>query len=170
MSHLEKLIEQAKKSCFIQLNSDYPNKINEADVNNVFKYIHNYYLLTNTKPNMNTSDYEMLILRVKFRVTDFFEENIDANIQEMSPVDVLIKIFGEKKIDEAIEKYGEKNHIIDDSLEEENLPVLINPSGTSLEDIDGGKRKTKKYKKNKKHKKHKTNKKRKLNKRKSIKK
>jgi hypothetical protein len=161
MADLEKLIETTKKSCFIQLNSDYPDKVNEADVNNVFKYVYNYYLLTNTRPIMNKSDYKTLLLRTRYGVEDFFIRNIDANIQEMSPVDVLIKIFGEKNIDQAIEKYGEKNPITDTTLEEENLPVLINKSGTSLEDIDGGKRKTKKYKKNKNNKKRKTNKQRK---------
>jgi len=105
MADFQQLTKSVQEACFKQLNLDHPNKVKKEDVDNVFKYVLNYYIL-NT-PNIDKD--KTFLLRIRARVEYFFDSNIDNDIKSMTPLDILTRIFGEEKIDEAIQKYKEKN-------------------------------------------------------------
>ena len=153
MADLQELMEKAKEGCYKQVSLNYFDQtqpITKEDVDNVFKYVHNYYMFST--PNISKNEYKLLLIKIKTRVEDFFERTWASSIHEMTPIEILVKIFGQEQVDKAIEKYGETNPITDTILEEEHIPKLkVIPDGT-LDEVDGGSRSRKRKNKSMKRK------------------
>lgn len=149
---LQRLMEKTRDGCYEQVQLFYKSMPNtdpfmKEDVDNVFKYVYNYYMFST--PNINKNQYSLLLINTKTRVVDFIERTQRSSFLEMTPIDILVSIFGPEQVDKAIEKYGQTNPITDIILQEENTPELKPISTTTLEEVDGGSRsRTRKTNKN----------------------
>jgi hypothetical protein len=152
---MERLMETTENAIYEDLITDYSAySFDRMLINRIFTYINDYYLLD--KPNITKKEYIHLLAIIKSKAFDFFEKHKeDLNSYEYKSINDIMKDFlGQEIYQQNLTKIS--------ALVNKNSVIIPH-----LEEVDGGKRKTKKYKKNKKNK---SNKKRKLNKRKSMKK
>jgi len=155
---MERLSHSTENAIYEDLITDYSAySFDRMLINRIFTYINDYYLLD--KPNITKKEYIHLLAIIKSKAFDFFEKHKeDLNSYEYKSINDIMKDFlGEEIYQQNLSKIS--------ALVNKNSVIIPH-----LEEVDGGKRKSKKYKKNKKNKSNKSNKKRKLNKRKSMKK
>jgi len=134
-------MENFKKSIFETIKYDYPEiKIKEETIAKILKYLKNYY----DKFSKNNID----LNRIKPQIINFLVSY--PNIEKMKSIEILRFIIGNKAVDQSIAEI-EGPIELDDfydtvDLDYDIVTPITDTSNINMEEVDGGRRKTKRRK------------------------